>query len=202
MRFLLRPAVLPLVRRIGLKATLIVGAALLAAQATLLAPVRGLDAALVAYVGVAAAAGVTYWPSYHAMFALVGDAERRGAQVGVRQLLIAAAGVVGPAAGGLALAYGGPWLAFGAAAAVQLVAVAPLVGCADRLVKRDAPSGAYRAALGGALPFAADGWIFSSAGWAWGLIVFRSLAARFDASAASSRLRRWPGRSAGSHSAA
>jgi len=98
------------------------------------------------------------------MFALVGDAERRGAQVGLRQLLVAVAGVVGPAAGGFALAYGGPWLAFGAAAAVELAAIAPLVGCADPPVKRDAPPGAYRAALRGALPFAADGWIFSGAG--------------------------------------
>jgi hypothetical protein len=181
LRFLLRPSVLPIARRLGLKATLIVGAALLALQAALLAPVRGLDAALLAYVAVAAVAGVLYWPSYHAMFALVGDAERRGAQIGLRQLLIAVAGVGGPAAGGLALAYGGPWLAFGAAAAIELVAIAPLVGCADRPVERDTPPGAYRVALRGALPFAADGWIYSGAGWAWSLIVFRSLGARFDA---------------------
>jgi hypothetical protein len=181
LRFLLRPSVLPIARQIGLKATLIAGAALLALQAALLAPVRGLDAALFAYVAVAAVAGVLYWPSYHAMFALVGDAERRGAQIGLRQLLIAVAGVGGPAAGGFALAYGGAWLAFGAAAAVELVAIAPLVGCADRPVERDMPSGAYRAALRGALPFAADGWIYSGAGWAWSLMVFRSLGARFDA---------------------
>jgi hypothetical protein len=181
LRFLLRPAVLPVVRRVGLKSTLIVGAALSALQAALLAPVRGLDVALVAYVAVTATAGVLYWPSYHAMFALVGDAERRGAQVGLRQLLIAAAGVVGPAAGGLALAYGGPWLAFGAAGAAQLAAIAPLVGSADRPVERDAPPGAYRAALSGALPFAADGWIFSGAGWAWSLIVFQAFGGRFDA---------------------
>ena len=181
LRFLMRPAVLPIARRLGLKATLTAGAALSALQAALLAPVRGLDAALLAYVAVAAVAGVLYWPSYHAMFALVGDAERRGAQVGLRQLLVAVAGVLGPAAGGFALAYGGPWLAFGAAAAVELAAIAPLVGCADRPVERDTPSGAYRAALRGALPFAADGWIVSGAGWAWSLIVFRSLGARFDA---------------------
>lgn len=181
LRFLLRPSVLPIARQIGLKATLIAGAALLALQAALLAPVRGLDAALVAYVAVAAVAGVLYWPSYHAMFALVGDAERRGAQIGLRQLLIAVAGVGGPAAGGFALAYGGPWFAFGAAAAVEIVAIAPLVGCADRPVERNMPSGAYRAAFRGALPFAADGWIYSGAGWAWSLIVFRSLGARFDA---------------------
>jgi hypothetical protein len=181
LRFLLRPTVLTIVRWSGLRTTLIAGAALSALQAALLAPVRGLDAALVAYVVVSAAAEVLYWSSYHAMFAAVGDAERRGAQVGLRQLLVAAAGIVGPAAGGLALAYSGPWLAFGAAGAVQLGAIAPLVGCADRPVARVAPPGAFRAARRGALMFAADGWIFNGAGWAWSLVVFQALDARFDA---------------------
>ena len=89
------------------------------------------------------------------MFALVGDAERRGAQIGLRQLLIAVAGVLARRRAGSRWPYGGPWLAFGAAAAVELAAIAPLLGCADRPVERDAPSGAYRAALRGALPFAA-----------------------------------------------
>ena len=181
LRFLLRACVLTIVARAGLKTTLIAGAAMSAVQAALLAPIRGVDAALVAYVVASAVAEVFYWSSYHAMFASVGDADRRGAQVGLRQLLVAAAGVVGPAAGGLALAYGGPWLAFGAAGAVQLGAIAPLIGCANRPVPRAAPPGAYRAARRGALMFAADGWIFNGAGWAWGLIVFQALGARFGA---------------------
>ena len=181
LRFLLRASVLAIVARAGLKRTLIAGAAMSAVQAALLAPIRGVDAALVAYVVASAVAEVFYWSSYHAMFASVGDAHRRGAQVGLRQLLVAAAGVVGPAAGGLALAYGGPWLAFGAAGAVQLGAIAPLIGCANRPVPRAAPPGAYRAARRGALMFAADGWIFNGAGWAWSLIVFQALGARFGA---------------------
>jgi len=181
MRLLLRPTVLAVVARTGLKTTLIAGAALSAAQAALLAPIRGVDAALVAYVVASAVAEVFYWSSYHAMFASVGDAERRGAQVGLRQLLVAAAGVAGPAAGGLALTYGGPWLAFGAAGAVQLGAIAPLIGCANRPVARVAPPGAFRAARRGALVFVADGWIFNGASWAWSLVVFQTLGARFDA---------------------
>ena len=108
LRFLLRPTVLAIVARTGLKTTLMAGAALSALQAALLAPIRGVDAALVAYVVVSAVAEVLYWSSYHAMFASVGDAERRGSQVGLRQLLVAAAGVAGPAAGGLALAISAP----------------------------------------------------------------------------------------------
>jgi MFS family permease len=181
LRLLLRPTVLAIVARTGLKTTLVAGAALSALQAALLAPIRGVDAALVAYVVASAVAEVFYWSSYHAMFASVGDAERRGSQVGLRQLLVAAAGVAGPAAGGLALAHFGPWLAFGAAGAVQLAAIAPILGCANRAVARVAPPGAFRAARRGALVFAADGWIFNGAGWAWSLVVFQAFDARFDA---------------------
>ncbi|THD44797.1 MAG: MFS transporter [Bradyrhizobium sp.] len=181
LRFLLRPAVLAVVRWTGLKAALILGVALSALQAMLLAFVHRIDGALAAYLTVAALAEVFYWPTYHAMFATVGDAEKRGAQVGLRQALIATAGIAGPAAGGLALTFGGPKLAFGAAAAVALIAIAPLLGCADHPIAPTAPPGAYRGARRGALLFVTDGWITSCVAWAWGLVVFQSLGARFDA---------------------
>ncbi len=181
LRFLLRPLVLGVVRWIGLKRTMIAGVVLSALQALLLAPVRGLDLALLAYLTVTALTGVFYWPTYHALFATVGDAERRGAQVGLRQALVAAAGIVGPAAGGLALTFGGPSLAFGSAALAAMVAIVPLLGCADRPVARVAPEGAYRAARRGALLFVSDGWIIGIVGCAWGLVVFKALGERYDA---------------------
>jgi hypothetical protein len=181
LRFFLRPLVLALVGWVGLKRAMIAGVVLSALQALLLAPVRGLDLALLAYLVVTSLAGVVYWPTYHALFATVGDAERRGAQVGARQALIAAAGIVGPAAGGLALTFGGPALAFGAAAVAAMVAIVPLLGCADRPVARVAPEGAYRAARRGALLFVSDGWIICTAASAWGLVVFKALGERFDA---------------------
>jgi hypothetical protein len=181
LRFLLRPLVLAVVRWIGLKRTMIAGVVLSALQALLLAPVRGLDLALLAYLTVTALTGVFYWPTYHALFATVGDAERRGAQVGLRQALVAAAGIVGPAAGGLALTFGGPSLAFGSAALAAMVAIVPLLGCADRPVARVPPEGAYRAARRGALLFVSDGWIIGIVGCAWGLVVFKALGERYDA---------------------
>jgi hypothetical protein len=48
-------------------------------------------------------------------------------------------------------------------------------------VARVAPPGAFHAARRGALVFVADGWIFNGAGWAWSLVVFQALGARFDA---------------------
>ena len=106
---------------------------------------------------------------------------------------IAAAGIVGPAAGGLALTFGGPSLAFGAAAVVAAFAIVPLLGCPDRPVARIAPAGAYRAARRGALLFVTDGWIISIGAWAWGLVVFKALGERFDALGARSPRRRWRG---------
>ena len=106
--------------------------------------------------------------------------ERRGANR-AQAALIAAAGIGWPGGWRAGARFGGPGLAFGAAATIALVSIARLIGCADRPIARVAPPGAYRAARRGALLFVSDGWIISCAGWAWGLVVFRALGARFDA---------------------
>ena len=202
LRFALRPAALAVARRTGLKTTLIVGVSLYALQAALLAPVREVGIALAAYLAVAALAGVFYWPTYHAMFATVGDAERRGVQIGLRQALIAAAGIAGPAAGGLALTFGGPGLAFGAAAAIALVSIAPLIGCADRPIARVAPAGAT--APRGAARCCSSATVGSSVapagpgGWSCS----RRSAPASTLSARRSPRRRWRAQSAGWFSAA
>ena len=181
LRFVLRPLVLLTARKIGLRATTILACVLYAAQAPLLAFVDGPGLALFVYCAATALAQVYYWGCYHAIFAAAGDAERRGAQVGWRQMLTAVVGVVGPAAGGAALTIGGPGLTFGAGAAIQLVSIVPLIGLAYPPFARRAPEGAYRAARRGAGLFAADAWIFSSSNWAWGLIMFEAVGAGYAA---------------------
>jgi MFS family permease len=181
LRFVFRPAVPFSVRVFGLRATMIAATFLFAVQSPLLALVHGPGAALLIYSAAAAIAQVFYWPCYHAMFAAVGDSERRGSQVGWRQLLVGIAGVAGPAAGGLMLTIGGPWLAFGAAALIELAAIAPLRHIAEPPFAPIAPEGAFRAAKRSTLLFASDGWIFNSSAWAWGLIAFQALGSRYDA---------------------
>jgi hypothetical protein len=84
-RFLLRPAILPLARRWGLKPLLITGTVAMAVQYPVLAEVRGVDGTLLALCIVAALGDVFYWLSYNAYFTSVGDAEHRGHQVGARE---------------------------------------------------------------------------------------------------------------------
>jgi DHA1 family inner membrane transport protein len=181
LRFAVRPAVLLAVRAIGLRSTLIVGTFLYGVQSPLLAPVHGLDGALVLYCVVTALAQAFYWTCYHAMFAAIGDAGSRGRQVGWRQLLVGIAGIVGPAMGGILLTLSGPWAAFGAAGAIELAAIVPLLGVIEPPIALVAPPGAFAFYKRGILLLGSDGWIFNISAWAWSLIMFQALAARYDA---------------------
>jgi hypothetical protein len=181
LRFAIRPAVLLSVRAIGLRATLIVGTFLYAVQSPLLAPVHGLDLALLVYCVAAAAAQAFYWTCYHAMFAAIGSADDRGSQVGWRQLLVTIAGAAGPALGGIMLTIAGPWAAFGAAGLVECAAIVPLIGVASPQIAIPAPPGGLALYKRGILLLASDGWMFNTSAWAWNLIMFESLSGRYDA---------------------
>ena len=90
-RFAVRPAILPLAKRWGLKPMLIVGCLIVAAQYPVMGQVHGVGPALVAWCLIAAVGDVFYWPSYHAYFAAVGDAQHRGHQLGAREAMVAVA---------------------------------------------------------------------------------------------------------------
>jgi hypothetical protein len=154
-------------------------------QNPLLALVHGLGTTLVVYCAVAALAQAFYWTSYHAMFATVGEAESRGSQVGWRELLIGIAGIVGPAFSGVMLTVAGPWAAFGTAGVIEFAGVVPLIGIAEPpIALAAAPNGApsqFPFYKRGVLLLGSDGWIANLSVWAWGLIMFRALDARYDA---------------------
>jgi MFS transporter, DHA1 family, inner membrane transport protein len=179
-RFLLRPLVLVVAPAIGIRATLILGTLLHAAQYPALALVHGIGLDFVLFCGVTAIGWVFYWTCYHAVFSALGDAERRGSQVGARQVLGSVAAVLGPALGGIMLTAFGPWAAFGAAALVEASAVAPLFWISDPPIEPVAPEGAYAASKAGMRLFATDGWILGASVMAWTIIMFQALDARFD----------------------
>lgn len=181
LRLAFRPAAALAVQVIGLRSTLIVGTFLYAAQGPLLAPVHGLNGWLVSYCLAAALAQAFYWAAYHAMFALVGSAADRGSQVGWRQLVIALAGPLGPAMGGLMLTLAGPWAAFGTAAVIELVAILPLLEVSRPTIVATVPEGAFAFYKRGILLLGSDGWIFCSSSWAWSMIMFQALSSRYDA---------------------
>jgi hypothetical protein len=123
---------------------------------------------------------VFYWTCYHVFFASLGDVEHRGKQIAARQAISAVTSIIGPAAGGILLAYFGPWTAFGTAFAIQITAIYPLLHVAELKITQPSPRGAIAAAKVGILLFFADGWIQSGSTTAWSIIMFKALAERFD----------------------
>lgn len=179
-RLLLRPFVLPLARRIGLRATLVAGTVMEAAIFPILPLVQGIDLAFLAIVLVGPVGSVLYWTSYHAYFASVGDDEHRGGQVGMRQAMAAVVGVVAPLLGAWALAVGGPWLAFPAVAAIQALAAWPLLGAPQVPVASEAPGGVRAARTAMAL-MACDGIFAGGYHYIWQIALFTALGESFAA---------------------
>ena len=174
LRLAFRLIVLPLGIRIGLRRLLILGAAMMAVMFPILPAVHGVGTALACLVLANAFADSVYWPSYHAYFAALGDAEHRGQQLGIREAIVAALGIVSPLAAGFLLVNFGAVVAFWTTAAIQVASAVPLLWTPDVPVARAAP-GAFRAALSGVLLFVADGWTASGFFIVWQIALFIAL---------------------------
>lgn len=179
-RFVLRPAVLPLARRIGLRRTLMLGTVLESAVFPILPHVHGPDLLWVVMMVVSPVGSVLYWTCYHAYFASLGDAEHRGAQLGAREALTATINIVAPVLGGWGLASAGAQTTFWLVALVQASAALPLAGLPDVPVRAEAPGG-FRAARLGATLMGCDGWFSASYYYIWQVVLFVSLGSRFTA---------------------
>ncbi|HAN64285.1 MAG TPA: hypothetical protein DCQ79_10585, partial [Rhizobiales bacterium] len=81
-RFIIRPIVVPIAVRSGMRALVIAGTCLTALQYPLLAEVHGLGPALFVLCLVAALGDTFYWSSYHAYYAALGNHEHRGSELG------------------------------------------------------------------------------------------------------------------------
>ncbi|HWA60973.1 MAG TPA: MFS transporter [Caulobacteraceae bacterium] len=173
-RFTLRPAILPIVKRTGLKPTLITGILILALQYPVLAAVRGVGPGLLALILVSSVGEVFYWVSYNAYFSAVGDAEHRGRQIGAREALVAAVGVVAPLIGGWALTAFGPTPTFAAIGLVQAASALPLLGAPNVAVQAEAP-GAFRSARLAMAIIAMDGWFDAGFFFVWQIGLFLTL---------------------------
>jgi DHA1 family inner membrane transport protein len=173
-RFAIRPIVLALGKRTGIKPLVVFGTVATASQYLMLPFVHGADPALLGLCLAGAISDVFYWTSYHAYFAALGDDESRGRQTSARESLAALIGIVAPILGGWVLAAFGARAAFGAVALVQALSALPFLGTPNVAVPKAAP-GAYRAAKLGMLLFAADGWVNAGYGIAWQIALFLSL---------------------------
>lgn len=173
-RFVLRPALLPLAKRLGLKPLMIAGALVVALQYPLLGEVHGLGPALWILVATAAVGEVTYYAAMNAYFARVGDAEHRGHQVAIRQVLAATAGIAAPPLAAWSLLTLGPRLTFGLVAVVQMLSVLPLLGAPNVAVPKAAP-GVLRHARTAVWLNVTDGWLDACFFFVWQLALFVSL---------------------------
>jgi len=174
-RFLIRPFVVVLATRCGLRPLVALGTLLSALQFPLLAEVQGVGPMLLATCIVASIGDTLYWTTYHAYFASLGDAEHRGRQISAREALAALAGIIGPLLGGWALATLGPRIAFGMVSIVQMLSALPFAGTPTVSVAATVP-GAYRAALRGVLLFAGDGWMAVGHVFVWPIALFTTVA--------------------------
>ena len=179
-RFVIRPAIVGLAKRWGLRPLVIAGTVISALQYPLLAEVHGVGAPLLVLCGVSAVGDTLYWTSYHAYFAALGDEEHRGHQIGAREAIAAVVGVIGPLAAGWGLTHLGPRITFGATAAVLIAAALPILGTPNVTVAPTAP-GAFRASLKGVVLFALDGWIGAGFYYVWLIALFVTLGQNFTA---------------------
>lgn len=177
-RFTLRPLVLVMAKRWGLKPMVIMGSLVTAAQYPMLAQVHGVGWPLAALCVTSAFGDALYWTSYHAYFATLGDAEHRGHQVGAREALAALVGVVGPLATGWALVALGPGVAFGATGLVLSLGALPLLSTPDIRVLAKVPS--TPAMWSGAWLCVGDAWSFGGF-FVWQIALFQSLGESYTA---------------------
>ena len=173
-RFLIRPAVLPFAKRLGMKPMLVGGAVALALPFFLLAEVRGIGWPLFWVCVLFALAEVVYYNAYNAYYSAIGDAEHRGHQLGVREALGAIAGVAGPLLGAWALLAAGPRWTFVLVGLIQLAAVLPLIGLPNIPVPPSAP-GVLKSAIPAAVYSALDGWMDATYVFLWQIALFVSL---------------------------
>jgi hypothetical protein len=177
-RFLIRPIVVPIGARVGMRALVIAGTFLSAMQYPIVAQVHGVGLPLFALIVVAAIGDSVYWSSYHAYFAALGDQEHRGQQIGIREAIGAIVGIVSPLVSGWLLVTFGAQVAFGATAFVLVAAALPILFTPDVPVPAHAP-GAIQSAMLGAALFLTDGWVCSGYYFAWQIALFLSLGESF-----------------------
>jgi DHA1 family inner membrane transport protein len=174
LRLLLRIFLLSFAIRVGLRWTVIVGTILMAISFPFLIGVDGIGWGLFWLVLTSALADTVYWPSFHAYFAALGDAEHRGQQLGIQVAATSILGIISPLAAGWLLVSSGPRATFFATGAIQLLAALPLFWTPDIAIARRAP-GAFRAAIAGAMLFVGDGWVSAGFYIVWQIALFLTL---------------------------
>jgi hypothetical protein len=179
-RFCIRPFVIPLARRTGLKPLVIAGTLITSLQYPLLAEVHGLSWPLLGLCAISALGDTLYWTTYHAYFASLGDSEARGHQVSAREAAATVGGIIAPLATGWALMTVGPQVAFGATAVALALSALPLLMTPNVAVAPEADF-SLKQAMPAVLLMACDSWSWVGYGAVWQLALFLALHENFAA---------------------
>lgn len=181
-RVAVRAAVLPLVRRVGYRGAMALGAGLGVLQFPPLLMAED-PVWLVLWVATVSFAEATYWPVFHAAAVVLGEEGQRGREIAERQVVGLAVSVAGPLLGGWLLGAYGPALDFGVAACFAALSVLPLalLGPIQAGPVPTARESVRAADPIGTLAFAADGWICAGLGIAWPMVLFSAMGERYEA---------------------
>ncbi len=134
----IRQLVVPAVLRFGLRRCLVFGTLVDALGFLILSQIEHPSFVLVGYVLIAALGSCFYWSCFHTTIAILGDAEKRGAQESLKQALSALIGIVGPLLGAFLFVRFGSFTAFVVAAILQALSVLTLFGIKNLQIARDA----------------------------------------------------------------
>jgi DHA1 family inner membrane transport protein len=181
-RFAIRFGAVPVIRRLRVRRSLLLGASLGGVQfVPLVFAERPIWLAI--WVLTVCVGDCVYFPVYHAASAVCGGNGRRGRQMAERLFSGTAISILGPLVGGALLADAGPAAGFGVASLVFLSSVLPLVRMGDVDVGR-LPNIAEAARVVdrvGLATVVADGWLSAGTSIAWSMILFTSLGSSFGA---------------------
>jgi hypothetical protein len=180
-RCVFRFAGLGIVRRIGFRHAVALGALIGAAQFWPFFYAQT-PTGLVLWLLIMAFAESLYWPVYHSAVAVTGADGERGKELGVRTMIGAAVGIIGPLTGGLLMQRLGPSVNFAFGAALMVASAIPL------LMMRDFDAGPVpearhsmelidRKAI---IAFASDGWMASGLQLAWPMVLFVVLGSQYE----------------------
>lgn len=180
-RCVFRFAGLGIVRRIGYRRAVMLGA-LIGATQFLPFYYAQTPIGLTLWLLIMAFAESLYWPVYHSAVAVTGADGERGKELGLRTMVGAAVGVIGPLTGGLLMQRLGPSVNFAFGAALMIASTIPL------LMMRNFDAGPVPAAgramevadRKAILAFASDGWMASGLQLAWPMVLFVVLGSQYE----------------------
>ena len=179
MRLVFRQMVLPFAQRFGIRTSLVVGIAIGAVGYIPVGYIHDVGLMLALFLILAALGDAFYWCCFHATSARLGDAEARGAQVSVVQLVYSLSNVAGPLLGGFLQVAAGPVWAFLFAGAIRVLSVWPLLSTPnpviDRAAKIDAKSKRFAAQV-----YFFNGFENACTGNAFALALFITLGENFQ----------------------